>query len=80
MDLKMLQDFFLWCMLVNSVIYLFTALAVLIFRNFVNKIHEALFGFDEKTVGESIHRYLASFKLIITVFNFAPWFALLIIR
>ena len=80
MDLKMLQDFFLWCMLINSVIYLFTALAVLIFRNFVNKIHEALFGFDEKTVSQSIHRYLGNFKLIITIFNFAPWLALSIIR
>ena len=80
MDLAKLQDFFLWCMLVNSGVYLVTALAVLVFRKFVYKIHEKIFGLDEKAVNESIHRYLATFKLLVTIFNFGPWIALMIIR
>ena len=80
MDLKNLQDFFLCCMLVNTGVYLITVIAVLAFRKIVYKIHEKIFGLDEKAVNESIHRYLATFKLLVTVFNFAPWIALMIIR
>ena len=80
MDLAKLQDFFLWCMLVNTAVYAVTTIAVLVFRKFVHKIHEKIFGFDEKAVNESIHRYLATFKLLVTIFNFAPWIALMIIR
>ena len=80
MDLAKLQDFFLWCMLVNTGVYALTAIAVLVFRKFVYKIHEKIFGLDEKAVNESIHRYLATFKLFVTIFNFGPWIALMIIR
>ena len=80
MDFEKLQDFFFWCMLVNTGVYALTAIAVLVLRNFVNKIHKKIFDLDEGTVSESIHRYLATFKLFITVFNFAPWIAIMIIR
>ena len=80
MDLAKLQDFFLWCMLVNTAVYAVTAIAVLVFRKFVYIIHEKIFGLDEKAVNESIHRYLATFKLLVTIFNFAPWIAIMIIR
>ena len=80
MDLAKLQDFFLWCMLVNSGVYFVTAIAVLVFRKFVYKIHEKIFGLNEKAVNESIHRYLATFKLLVTIFNFGPWIALMIVR
>jgi hypothetical protein len=39
-----------------------------------------MFGLDEETVRKSIQSYLANYKLFITVFNFTPWIALLIIR
>ena len=61
MDIEKLQDFFFWCMLVNSGIYAFTAIAVLVLRDLVCKIHRKMFGLDEKTVCKSIHMYLAVF-------------------
>ncbi len=80
MDIEILQGFFFWCMLVNIGIYAFTAVAVLVLRDFVCKIHKKLFGLDEETVFKSIQKYLAAYKLLITVFNFAPWIAILIIK
>jgi len=80
MDIEILQEFFFWCMLVNTGIYAFTAIAVLVLRDFVCKIHKKLFGLDKETVSKSIQKYLATYKLLITVFNFAPWIAILIIK
>ena len=80
MDIEKLQDFFFWCMLVNSGIYAFTAIAVLVLRDLVCKIHRKMFGLDEETVCKSIHLYLVAYKLLITVFNFVPWIALLITK
>jgi len=80
MDIEILQGFFFWCMLVNTGIYAFTAIAVLVLRDFVCKIHKKLFGLDEETVSKSIQKYLATYKLLITVFNFTPWIAILIVK
>jgi hypothetical protein len=80
MDIEKLQEFFFWCMLVNIGIYALTAIAVLVFRDTVLKIHRKMFGLDEETVNKSIHMYLATYKLLTTVFNFVPWIAILIIK
>ena len=80
MDIEKLQRFFFWCMLVNTGIYAFTAIAVLVLRGLVCKIHRKMFGLDEETVRKSIQMYLANYKLLITVFNFVPWISILIIK
>ena len=67
-------------MLVNSGIYALTAIAVLVLRDVVCKIHRKMFGLDEETVLKSIQNYLANYKLLITVFNFVPWIVILIIK
>jgi Family of unknown function (DUF6868) len=80
MNIETLQDFFFWCLIVNSAIYVFTAIAVLTFRDFICRMQGKWFALDEPTVLNSIYGYLAAYKLIITVFNFTPWIALLIIN
>jgi len=40
----------------------------------------SLFSLDEQTVSKSLLRYLATYKLLITVFNFVPWIAIMIIN
>ena len=71
MDIEILEGFFFWCMLINIGIYASTAIAVLVLRDFVRKIHKKMFGFDEETVFKSIQKYLATCKPLIIVFNFA---------
>lgn len=80
MNIELLQDFFFWCMLVNTGIYAFTAIAVLLLRDVICKIHKKMFDLDEQTILASMQHYLATYKLLITVFNFAPWIAILIIK
>ena len=80
MDIEKLQEFFFWCMLVNFGIYALTAILILIFHNTVLKIQRKMFRLDEETVSKAVYRYLANYKLLITVFNFVPWIAILIIK
>lgn len=80
MDIEQIRDFFLWCLLVNTGIYALTAIAVILFRDFVCMIHKKIFGLDEAAVIKSTQSYLATYKLLITVFFFAPWIAVLIIK
>ena len=80
MEINLLGDFLFWCLLNNVGIYTATALAVLVFRSMVCRIHKKLFGLDEAAVMRSVQNYLAAYKLLITFFNFVPWAALLIIK
>jgi hypothetical protein len=80
MDMEKLQAFFLWCMLVNFGIYALTAIAVLLLRDFICKMQARMFGLSEEAVRRAIFAYIAGYKLLIIVFNFVPWIAILIIR
>jgi len=66
-------------MVVNSGIYTFTAVGVLSFRRIIVNMQQKMFGLDEGVILAAVHRYLATYKLFITAFNFTPWIALLII-
>jgi len=76
MTAEMAKDFFFWCMIINSGVYVVTALATMFIRNFVVSVHARMFGMDQQATLHSVQRYLGNFKLLITVFNFAPWAAL----
>ena len=79
MDLDKLQQFFFWCMLVNSGVYAVTALAILAFGDLICTVNQKMFGLDQAAIRQSMQRYLASYKLLITAFNFTPWIAMMII-
>lgn len=57
-----------------------TALAVLVLRDFVCRVHKQLFNMEEAEVLRSTQQYLATYKLLITAFNFTSWVAILIIK
>lgn len=80
MNIETLETFFFWCLIINSGIYCFTAIAVMAFRRFVYSIQRSIFKIDDEAVGASIQHYLGTYKLLITFFNFTPWLVLLIIR
>jgi len=67
-------------MVLNIGIYTLTALSVLVLRDFVGRMLGKMFRIEEEAVRKSIQMYLGTYKLLITVFNFVPWIALLIIN
>ena len=80
MNLDVLTHFFMWCMIIYTAVYFVTAIASLMMRQFMYKIHNRFFNLDEKAVDELTQKYLSNYKLLITVFNFTPWLALVIIK
>jgi hypothetical protein len=80
MDVGNLQDFFFWCMVINAVVYTVTAIAVIVLKDFVYSMQRKLLGVDDEMIAAATYRYLSTYKLLITVFNFTPWVALLIIN
>jgi hypothetical protein len=75
-----LESFLLWCLILNSAIYMITAFAVMFLGDFVYKVNMKIFSLDQQSVAQAVQSYLAHYKLMITFFNFVPWLALLIIN
>ncbi len=80
MSIEGLQEFLFWCMLINFGVYVFSVIAVLVFRGAMCNMHSKMFGLDEAAVKKAIYAYLANYKLLIIVFNLVPWLATLIIK
>lgn len=68
--------FFGWLTLVNIGIYLITVVALSIMRDFAYRTNARIFHIAEEEVGKTTFKYVGAFKLLITVFCFAPWLAL----
>jgi hypothetical protein len=80
MDLVKLQDFFLWGLIINIIIYIIQMLLSLALRKFLSKSHGKLFGLNEETIKKSLYLYFAIYKIIINAFFLAPWIAIEIIK
>ena len=75
-DLESMTTFFGWMTVVNIVIYMITVLALFLMRDFVNRLNARIFGIAPEDVARTTFNYVGAFKLLITVFCFAPWLAL----
>lgn len=79
MDLSSLQNFLLWCLLINLGIYIFSAVCVMAMRRFMAGLHSKLFGISDDTASMVIYQYLGAYKLLLIVFNLVPWIAVQLI-
>ena len=68
--------FFGWLTIINIGIYLITVTALYLMRGFAYRMNARVFGISEEEVGNTTFKYVGAFKLLITVFCFAPWLAL----
>ena len=80
MDIEKLQEFLLWCMIINIGIYLLVVVAWLSMRDFYIKLLNKSLDLDAEAIRAGVFTYLGNYKLLITVFNFVPWLAILIIK
>ena len=70
------RKFFGWCTVINFGIFMFTAIAILLMRDWMSGLHGSMFGMDQEEVLESYFAYLANFKIVIIVFNLVPYLSL----
>jgi hypothetical protein len=75
-DAAALTAFFGWLTIVNIGIYLLTVVALATMRGFAYRTNAKIFGISEEEVAKTTFKYVGAYKLLITVFCFAPWLAL----
>ncbi len=68
--------FFGWMTIVNLGIYVISVFALWVMRDFVCRMNARMFGISEDEVARTSFKYVGAYKLLITVFCFAPWLAL----
>ena len=79
MTTETLIEFLAWSSVVNIAILAFSAIAVIMMRGAISRIHSNMFGLDEKDLGRAYFQYLAQYKIAVIVLNIAPYLALRII-
>ena len=75
-DLAAWTAFFGWLTIVNIGIYLIMVAALAAMRGFAYKTNAKIFHISEDEVASTTFKYVAAYKLLITVFCFAPWLTL----
>lgn len=71
-----LATFFGWLTIVNIGIYLLVILGTTVFRSMMLRMNTKLFGITEEEIMRESFRYVAHYKLLITVICFAPYISL----
>lgn len=77
MDIEILRNFLFVCLVINLIIYIVSVIAIFIARNLICALISKTFGISEGDVQRGNLKYIANYKLLIIVFNFTPWLALI---
>jgi len=71
-----LATFFGWLTIVNIGIYIIVAIAITAFRGLMLSMNTKIFRITEADIMRESFRYIAHYKLLITVLCFAPYLSL----
>lgn len=75
-SLATLTTFLGWCSVINLGLLILASLFLMAARGWVTRIHGGMFGLDESDLARAYFQYLAQFKIVVLVFNVAPYVAL----
>ncbi len=79
MAVSHLQDFLLWCTVLNSVFLLVWWLMLLVAGSFIYRVHTRWFDISRDRFDAIHYQGVMFFKFLIILFNLTPLLALLII-
>ena len=80
MELTDITAFFGWCTLINIGFYSFSALCIFGFKGFTTNLHSKFTGVDPNDLPALYFKFLGTFKIVIIVFNLAPYLALILMN
>ena len=78
MNLEVLRTFFGWCTVLNAALLALSSLLLLLAQNWVCKIHGLWFQLPREILVGKIYSVLGVWKILVIVFNFIPWVALVL--
>ncbi len=79
MDIVMFKAFFMWCTIINGGVLILTSLVCLFLKEFSFQANHRYFGISREAFNIGIFSFIALFKLVVIVFNLAPYIALVIL-
>tara|TARA_R110000850_G_scaffold62777_10_gene142509 strand:- start:1739 stop:2029 length:291 start_codon:yes stop_codon:yes gene_type:complete len=79
MTIELFRDFLGWCTVINSGLLILSSIMLIVMKGAVSSMHARMFGIDEESVKAVYFKYLGYYKLLILVFNLAPYLALRIV-
>ena len=76
LTISQLTELLGWASVINIGILILATIMLSTMKSFVVKIHSKMFGLAEEELNRAYFRYLANFKLMITVFILVPYLSL----
>ena len=76
MDVNQMTFFFGWCTVINLAVYAFSALFIIVFKDFTIRLHSNIMGLEPAELPALYFKFMGNFKILIIVFNLAPYLAL----
>jgi hypothetical protein len=76
MTLATLTELFGWMSVINVGLLVCTSALLVPLQGFVGRIHARMFKLEEQDLKKAYFQYLAQFKIVVIVFNLAPYLAL----
>ena len=75
-NLETLTAFFGWMTVINMGLLIFSTIMLMLLKDFVSRIHGRLFKIPPGELNPLYFRFLANFKVLVLIFNLAPYIAL----
>jgi hypothetical protein len=79
MDIQALTTFFMWCTIINGVLFVSSTTMCILAPGLVYRMQSKLFPIPRETFNVVIYSFLGLFKIVFLVFNVVPYVALLIV-
>ncbi|MHC4251035.1 MAG: DUF6868 family protein [Planctomycetota bacterium] len=76
MNLDQLTRIFMWMTIINVAVLILSSVLVMVLRKTMCRTHARLFGITEEQVALAAYGYLGAYRLLVLVFNIAPYVAL----
>ena len=80
MDTQTATAFFMWCTIINLVVFTLTTLLIIMTPDFIFRIQGRLFNVSRESFDKIVYAWLGLYKLIILTFNLVPFLALLLLK
>lgn len=74
--IPILTSFLGWCLVLNIGLLMFSTIMIMLCKTWITKLHAKLLNMNEDALSIEYFRYLANYKVLVIVFNLAPWVAL----
>ena len=80
MDIQAVTAFFMWCTIINIVIFTLLTLLIIMTSDLAFRIHGKWFNLSRESFDKIVYGWLGAYKLIIITFNLVPFLALVFLK